>query len=440
MTSIGGVSTSTTAFLGEAGTDDIVVAGVKSVLDFEREFGSTQDSSELATAVSLFFANGGSDAWIVAVPEGTPLAKALQRLDTVDTVNVLCLPGVTDKDILAATLAYADRRRAFVVADPVGVEVDATIALAESLSELPGSANGALHFPLLQIALGTRAPSGAVAGMYARLDQARGIWKAPAGGDAVLKGVVAPAVDLAEATVARVHAAAVNPIRTFTTGDVIVWGARTLQGSATSNSDWKYISVRRLALYIEESLDRGIRWAVFEPNDEPLWATLRREISLFLDSLWRFGALQGRTASEAYVVRCGRDTMTQDDIDNGRLTILVGIAPVRPAEFVLIRIDQWRSDSARDFFDGTGKPSQRLCLRHRPLAADRVVLEVAVSGAWTIWREVPDVGKAGPGDQVYSVDRESGEVTFGDGEHGAAPPSGGQNIRATYRYGGGNTD
>ena len=118
-------------------------------------------------------------------------------------------------------------------------------------------------------------------------------------------------------------------------------------GHGTSNSDWKYTPVRRLAIYVEHSIDRGTQWAVFEPNDESTWAKLRRQSTLFLDGLFRTGALQGRTADEAYFVRCGSDTMTQDDIDNGRLKLVIGIAPLKPAEFVIFTIGQWQAESAR---------------------------------------------------------------------------------------------
>jgi hypothetical protein len=216
-----------------------------------------------------------------------------------------------------------------------------------------------------------------------------------------------------------------------------VWGARTLQGAEGSSSDWKYIPVRRLALFIEESLYRGTQWAVFEPNDEPLWAKLRRRCAMFLDSVFRAGAFPGRTVDDSYFVRCGRDTMTQNDIDNSRLTILVGIAPVRPAEFVIFRIGQWMSEST-ETFDAAGSPSERLCLRHSPLAAE-VLVQVKEAGAWSTWRRVRELAGAGAADRVYIVDAQLGELTFGDGEHGAPLPAGSQNVRVAYSHGAGRT-
>ena len=434
---IEGVATSTAAFVGEA---DERVAHVKSVADFERAFGRVHGGFELGMAVSLFFANGGTDVWVVGVPCGTPLADGLVRLDAVDTLNLLCLPGETDVEVLRAALEHADRRRAFLVIDPVGADADGTITLAKTLAAT-GGANGAAFFPPLEVAdsngvVSTCAPSGAVAGMYARVDRAVGIWKAPAGGNGVLAGAIAPAVGLDQGVLTKLHEAAVNPIRQFPGRGIRVWGARTLQGDEGSTSDWKYVPIRRLALFIEESLYRGTQWAVFEPNDEPLWAKLRLECGAFLQSLFRAGAFAGRVADESYFVRCGRDTMSQDDIDNGRLTILIGIAPVRPAEFVVFRIGQWLPHST-ETFAASGRPSERLCLRQRPVVAQSVLVQVKEDGTWTTWRQVLQLADAGAGDRVYSLDPESGRLAFGDGEHGARPPAGSQNVRVAYRHGAG---
>jgi Bacteriophage tail sheath protein len=435
---IEGVATSTTAFLGEAAnTGSGCAMNVKSVAEFEGAFASLPSCSLFRVSVSQFFANGGTDAWVVGVAEGTSLREGLERLDVVDTLNLLSLPGETDLDVLRAALEYADRRRAFLLVDPAGADLDATITLAATLA-LTGSANGAVHFPPLQLAgiVPACPPSGAVAGMYARVDRAAGVWKTPAGESGVLSGVVAPSVQLDQAALAKLHAAAVNPIRQFPARGIQVWGARTLQGGEGNSSDWKYVPIRRLALYIEESLYRGTQWAVFEPNDEPLWGKLRLECASFLHSLFRAGAFPGRTADEAYFVRCGRDTMTEDDIDNGRLRILVGIAPVRPAEFVIFRIGQWTAQST-ETFDAPGSPSQRLCLRHHPVAAETVVVQVKEDGMWTTWRQVRELACAGAAGRVYSLDPESGQVTFGDGHHGASPPAGSQSVRVAYRHGAG---
>jgi Bacteriophage tail sheath protein len=179
--------------------------------------------------------------------------------------------------------------------------------------------------------------------MYARLDRSRGVWKAPAGEEAVLRGVVTPALELSDDEISTLTSAGVNAIRRFPDEGVRVWGARTIQGAEQRDSDWKYVSVRRLAIFVEHSIDRGTQWAVFEPNEESTWAKVRQQCAVFLHGLFRLGALQGRTPDESYFVRCGRDTMTQDDIDNGRLNLEIGIAPLRPAEFVIFRIGQWQA-------------------------------------------------------------------------------------------------
>jgi Bacteriophage tail sheath protein len=435
---IEGVATSTTAFVGEA---DEAVVNVRSVADFERAFGGVHADFELGMAVSLFFANGGRDAWVVGVPGGTPLAAGLQRFDAVETLNLLCLPGERDADVLGAALEYADRRRGFLVVDPAGTDLYGTTALANTLA-LSGSANGAMYFPPLEVAdpggvVSVCPPSGAVAGMYARVDGTAGVWQAPAGSNGGLSGVAVPAVRLDQDALTKLHAAGVNPIRRFPSRGIQVWGARTLQGGEGSTLDWKYVPVRRVALFIEESLYRGTEWAVFEPNDEPLWAKLRRECGVFLLSLFRSGAFPGRTPDEAYFVRCGRDTMTQDDIDSGRLTILIGIAPVRPAEFVIIRIGQWMAEST-ETFDAAGSPSERLCLREHPVAAASVVVQVK-EGTWATWRQVRELADVSAGERAYSLDAESGKLTFGDGDHGARLPTGSENVRVAYRHGAGTT-
>lgn len=434
---IAGVSTSTAAFVGGAATDTRAAVNVKSQADFERAFGCSWRDSELGAAVSQFFANGGSEAWVAGVHEGTALSEGLQRLDAVDALNLLCLPGETELDALRAALEYAERRRAFVLIDPPGADLDRTIAFAGALAR-SGSPNGAVYFPPVQVddaAAEARPPSGAVAGMYARHDRTRGVWKAPEGSHAALPGVVAPVVELDDDAFSRLSAAGVNSIRLFPGSGIRVWGSRTLLGADTSTSDWKYIPVRRLALFVEESLYRGTQWTVFEPNGEPLWAKLRLQIAVFLDTLFRAGALQGRRPDEAYFVRCGRDTMSQNDLDNGLVRIAVGVAPTKPAEFVEITIGQWTSKVCTESFDVAGVPCERLRVWHHPVVGEGVFLQVADAGAWTTWTEVTRLHDSGPEERVYTLDRDTGQLVFGDGEHGASLPAGSQTVQATYRYG-----
>ncbi|HEV2950915.1 MAG TPA: phage tail sheath C-terminal domain-containing protein, partial [Actinomycetota bacterium] len=189
------------------------------------------------------------------------------------------------------------------------------------------------------------APSGAVAGVMSRTDAERGVWKAPAGIEAGLRGVLGTSINGIPATLTDKENGDLNPlginsIRSFPNIGNVVWGARTLEGSDVLASQWKYLPVRRLALYIEESLFRGTHWVVFEPNDEPLWAQIRLNIGAFLHGLFRQGAFQGTTPRDAYLVKCDRETTTQDDINRGVVNILVGFAPLKPAEFVVIKIQQ----------------------------------------------------------------------------------------------------
>src|SRR6185369_1417332 len=179
----------------------------------------------------------------------------------------------------------------------------------------------------------------AIAGLMARIDGERGVWKAPAGTEADLRGVAGVSINFFNDENGVLNQRAVNTIRQMPSG-LVNWGARTMDGDDDFGSEYKYVPVRRLALYLEESIYRGLQWAVFEPNDEPLWAQIRLNIGAFMQSLFRQGAFQGRTPAEAYVVKCDKDTTTQDDINRGIVNVLIGFAPLKPAEFVVVRIQQ----------------------------------------------------------------------------------------------------
>jgi phage tail sheath protein FI len=183
-------------------------------------------------------------------------------------------------------------------------------------------------------------PCGAVAGVMARTDTERGVWKAPAGIAATLVGVPELNVPLTDAENGELNPLGVNCLRAMPAAGRVVWGARTMRGDDRLASEWKYVPVRRTALFIEESLYRGTHWVVFEPNDEPLWAQIRLNLGSFMHNLFRQGAFQGSTPQDAYFVRCDKDTTTQNDIDLGIVNILVGFAPLKPAEFVVITIQQ----------------------------------------------------------------------------------------------------
>jgi phage tail sheath protein FI len=174
----------------------------------------------------------------------------------------------------------------------------------------------------------------------AKTDTTRGVWKSPAGIDAAMSGVQSLQVNLNDAENGELNPLGINVLRSFPLSGRVVWGARTMRGADQLADDYKYVAVRRTALFIEESLYRGTQWVVFEPNDEPLWAQIRLNIGAFMHNLFRQGAFQGRTPREAYLVKCDKETTTQNDINLGIVNIIVGFAPLKPAEFVIIKIQQ----------------------------------------------------------------------------------------------------
>jgi phage tail sheath protein FI len=183
--------------------------------------------------------------------------------------------------------------------------------------------------------------SGTVAGIYARTDSARGIWKAPAGTETPLRGARLPEKGkMTDPENGAINPQGINALRTFPVYGTIAWGARTMDGADVKGSEWKYVPVRRTALHIEESLYQGLGWVVFEPNDEPLWGQIRLNVGSFMHDLFRQGAFQGKSPREAYLVKCDNETTTQSDINRGVVNLLVGFAPLKPAEFVVIRIQQ----------------------------------------------------------------------------------------------------
>ena len=265
--------------------------------------------------------------------------------------------GTVDPSVVTAANTLCVRRRAVQLVDPLPTwdeAGDVTGAFATGLDSVLGtsSANAALFFPRLRQPnplkdgqVETFAPSGAVAGVIARTDAQRGVWKAPAGLDATLDGVPELSVPLIDADIGQLNPLGVNCLRAMPGAGRIVWGARTMRGADLLASEWKYLPVRRTALFLEESLFRGTQWVVFEPNDEPLWSQIRLNLGTFMNNLFRQGAFQGTTPREAYFVKCDKETTTQADIDLGIVNIHVGFAPLKPAEFVVIRLQQMAGQS-----------------------------------------------------------------------------------------------
>ena len=216
-----------------------------------------------------------------------------------------------------------------------------------SVFGLARSPNSALFFPriispdpLRDGQLEPFAPCGAMAGIMARTDASRGVWKAPAGIEATLSGVSDLTVNMTDHENGLLNPLGVNCLRSFPVIGRVSWGARTLEGADQLASEWKYIPIRRLALMMEESLFRGTKWVVFEPNDEPLWANIRLNVGAYMMSLFRQGAFQGTSPKDAFFVKCDAETTTQNDRNNGIVNIVVGFAPLKPAEFVVISIQQ----------------------------------------------------------------------------------------------------
>ena len=354
---IAGVATGVTALIGAArrGPCNRAVR-IDSVGDFERQFGGLAADCELGYAVRQFFLNGGTSGWAVRVPRHADTRQWLQGLNSlaaVDRFNLLVLPGLADPEVLAAAADTCRQRTAFLIADaPADARTPALMAACVQSRTLPRTSYGGVYFPWVRmddpLAPGTpriAPPGAAVAGLFARTDDRAGIWKAPAGPEAFLQGVqgLECAVDTREA--GELADLGVNCLRPLP-GGIAVGGARTLDGDARSNSDWRYVPVRRLALYLEESLDCGTRWAAFEPNQPALWAELRAAVESFMQGLFDRGAFMGTRPDLAYLVRCDETTTTQADIEAGEVNIEVRFAPLEPAEFVIVTIRQMTAPPA----------------------------------------------------------------------------------------------
>jgi uncharacterized protein len=294
------------------------------------------------------------------------LKTGVYALLKTDIFNLLVIPpdvrgGTLDSTVWEKAAELCFDRRAFLIVDPPAIwdanpdtaaQTVKTAQQATPIISLTNASHAALFFPrvrrrdpLRDGQMETFTPSGAVAGVMARTDVNRGVWKAPAGIEASLAGVDELTVRLTDDENGLLNPIGVNCLRTFPNIGRVVWGARTLRGSDQLADDYKYVPVRRLALFIEESLYRGTQWVVFSPNDEPLWAQIRLNVGAFMQRLFRQGAFQGSSPRDAYFVKCDSETTTQDDINRGIVNIVVGFAPLLPAEFVIITIQQIRSAS-----------------------------------------------------------------------------------------------
>lgn len=350
--------TNTAAFLGYTPTGSVNQASqVLTFGDFENTFGGLAADSPVSYAVMDFFNNGGTKAWVVRIvgATSTPDAPApsdfrgsersgtgVWALEQATDIELLCVPGQAEPDLLEDLARYCERRRAFLIAD-MPHDVDTAAAAWSWAIGLRGKAlkrHCAAYFPWLLMPDPLqhdhpvrRSPTGAVTGLMARLDATRGVWVVPAGTGAILRDVTGVDPPLGDPDSAALSIVGVNPIRFVRDVGHVVWGARTLQGRRTDAGDWSYVSVRRLMAFIESSINLGTQWANFEPNDEPTWSDLRQAANAFLHGLFLQAAFQGSDPCEAYFVRCDQTTTTLDDVALGVANVLVGCAPLRPRDF-----------------------------------------------------------------------------------------------------------
>ena len=331
----------TAHYVGEAGEE--IVAPFTGLI--------AEDADDMGLiAVSLSGGSNGSVSNIsaadfIGVDNGAGKRTGIQAFVDNDVVSIMAVPGVTDPNVQLMLVAHCENLASrFAVLDMPRDAKKVQDVLAHR--DIFDTNYGALYHPWLEIfdPLDKKniaiPPSGSIMGIYARSDNSRGVHKAPA--NEVVRACVGLDCQFNKGEQDILNPKGVNLIRVFPGQGIRVWGART----ATSNPSWKYVNVRRLFIFIEETIKANTSWAVFEPNDETLWVRVKRTISVFLNGLWRSGSLAGSSPEEAFFVNIGRDTMSQDDIDNGRLICVIGVAPVKPAEFVIFRISQKTSESA----------------------------------------------------------------------------------------------
>ena len=313
---------------------------------FFGDFSTDPGQRNLAHGVYGFFHNGGTRCWVVRIPDAGQIDKALEKFEAIDEIAIVAAPGVTDANVrqkICEHCSEAMKDRFAILDSPADVDpINATVLP-------PRSDYAAFYLPWIQVfdpatkiqkpkedGLLYVPPSGHVAGIYARVDAERGVHKAPA--NEVVLGALGLKYKISKPQQDGLNPSGVNCIRDMN-GNIRVWGARTIGGDA--NMDWKYINVRRLFLFLRESIDEGTQWVVFEPNDRALWAKIIRNVSAFLTNVWRDGALFGDTPKEAFYVKCDDETNPREVRDLGMVVTEIGVAVVKPAEFVVFRISQW---------------------------------------------------------------------------------------------------
>lgn len=351
-------STSTAAIIGSFPKGSMTSPQqVRTWVAFENEYGGLETETLSSLCIKQFFDNEGKAIWVVRIGTGqikgvAPFLQGLSLLDRIGGFNILFIPQTEQLSdthailVMHAAIALVAKHRAMYVLDVP--QFDAPRHTVRTLTSWLNQQSGlnhpnvAMYVPRVQVPPSLKkAPlhipaSGAMAGVWARTDQRQGIWKAPAGTAAILLGVQGIEQTLTQPEMGQLTQLGINPIRQTSSSQVVAWGARTL----SSNREWQYLPVRRLALFLETSIQQGLGWVADKPNDEPLWAHIRQTIDVFLQSLFRQGAFQGQKSKEAYFVKCGRDTISSADQTAGNVNIMIGFAPLKPAEFIILTIQQ----------------------------------------------------------------------------------------------------
>jgi uncharacterized protein len=332
---IQGVATSTTGFIGVVAQRAPVAGPLTTYAQFEAQMGANT-SVFLTLAVKGFFENGGQNCYVARIGSGDPLQAGLDALANAK-ISIVCCPDDQKFSNAGGVMAADCQKRK----DRMCILQSAQASVPDASNVPPvNSTYAAYYYPWVTVAgLDGKSsvatpPCGHLAGVYARTDAGRGVWAAPAGAGAQLMGVTGLAATLADAESAGLDARGVNVLRTFPALGNVVWGAQT----TSQDPQWKYVNVRRLLLFIEQSLSAGLQWVVFEPNGPALWAVVKRLVAHYLTSVWQAGGLAGQKQDDAYFVRCDLTTMTQADLDQGTLVMVIGVAPLAPAEFVVIQI------------------------------------------------------------------------------------------------------
>lgn len=340
----------------------------------------TDLDTDLTKSLGLYSPSGGTDGspaktltdeWKRIIPSASippsKIKKGIYALDDVGIFNILCIPplqkveggnkvelDIDATEVYSRALKYCKDKRAILLIDPPSEwtdkssPTDTSTGIDVKFSSLrTNGANAAIFFPRIRAPdpndenrFRAFVPCGFVAGVIARTDSERGVWKAPAGIQAGITGANDLAVRLTDLENGELNPIGINCLRIKSPGGIVVWGSRTMRGADELTDPWKYLPVRRLALFIEESLYRGTQWVIFEPNDERLWSQIRLNVGSFMQDLFTKGAFQGSTPKEAYLVKCDHETTTQSDIDRGIVNIVIGFAPLKPAEFVILNIEQ----------------------------------------------------------------------------------------------------